>query len=211
MNKRNFEEADQICKQATEELKNTTDTNIWLEEYKALYESVSKINSNNEVVANVLLNNKIFLHIGHFHDCYKHLLFELHILDFMPHEQAFVYFFQKMDIYNINRLLDDSLTYQNIKKSQYIELLNTAFEEIKIRKNNHLIAYTGKCLECKPGHKSYCFIADQDGSHIDILIEVDQITNRIIDIYECLMMTYDINKTPLREKRIIIHELNIWD
>ncbi len=118
MNNTDFEIADNMCKEAAIELKSTSDTNKWLQEHKALYESVSIIYSKTNVVANVLFENKFYLNIGRFHDLYKHLLFELNILDHMSHEQAIVYFFEKMDIYNIDRLLDDNLTYQDIKKSQ---------------------------------------------------------------------------------------------
>jgi hypothetical protein len=205
VNKIEFEAADLICKEAAEELKSTLDTNKWLQEHKALYESVSIIYSKTNVVANVLFEDKFYLNIGRFHDLYKHFLFELNILDHMSHEQAIVYFFEKMDIYNIDRLLDDNLTYQDIKKSQYMIYLNAAFEEMQLRKNNHLIAYTGKCEGCKPGHKSYCFIGDQDGSHIDLLIEVDPYANRIIDLYECVKMSYDDRKQPIYDKHIRIH------
>jgi hypothetical protein len=205
VNKIEFEAADLICKEAAEELKSTLDTNKWLQEHKALYESVSIIYSKTNVVANVLFEDKFYLNIGRFHDLYKNFLFELNILDHMSHEQAIVYFFEKMDIYNIDRLLDDNLTYQDIKKSQYMIYLNAAFEEMQLRKNNHLIAYTGRCQECKPGHKSYCFIGDLDGSHIDILIEVDPYSNRILDLYECVKMKYDMEKQPAYDKHVRIH------
>ena len=205
MNKIEFEAADLICKEAAEELKSILDTNKWLKEHKSLYESVSIIYRETNVVANVLFEDKFYLNIGHFHDLYQHLLFELNILDHMSHEQAIVYFFERMDIKNIDRLLDDNLTYQDIKKSQYMIYLNAAFEEMQLRKNNHLVSYIGKCQGCKPNHNSYYFIGDQDGSHIDILIEVDPYSKRITDMYECVKMSYDDRKQPIYDKHVRIY------
>ena len=205
MNKSNFEILDQMCKEATLDLENANDSNNWIKEHNALFESVYKIYSETNIVANVLFEDRFYFEIGRFHDLYKNLLFELNILAHMSHEQAIVYFFEKMDIHNIDRLLDDNLTYQDIKKSQYMIYLKTAFEEMQLRKNNHLIAYTGKCEGCKPGHKSYCFIGNQDGSHIDILIEVDPYSNRITDLYECVKMNYDMEKKPAYDNHVRIH------
>ena len=123
----------------------------------------------------------------------------------MSHEQAIVYFFERMDIKNIDRLLDDNLTYQDIKKSQYMIYLNAAFEEMQLRKNNHLVSYIGKCQGCKPNHNSYYFIGDQDGSHIDILIEVDPYSKRITDMYECVKMSYDDRMQPIYDKHVRIY------
>ncbi len=205
MNHGDFEIADKMCIEAIFELKNSKDINKWFKDYASLFKAVSIKNKEGGKLVNSNFDDHTYLNIGHFHGLYKELHFEHNILDHMSHEQAIVYFFEKMDIHNIDRLLDDNLTYQDIKKSQYMIYLNTAFEEMQLRKNNHLIAYTGRCQECKPGHKSYCFIGDLDGSHIDILIEVDPYSNRIIDLYECVKMKYDMEKQPAYDKHVRIH------
>lgn len=211
MNKQDFEIADQMCKEATLEFKNNKDVNAWLNEHQSLFKSVTVINSKKEFELNMLFEGKFYLNIGSFFDIYKEGVFEQNILDHLSQEQAVIYFFEKMDIDKLDSLLDDDLTYQDIKKSQYMIALNNAFEEMKKRKNTHLISYPGKCRGCKPGHESYCFIGNQDGSHIDILIEVDSYSKRIKDIYECLKMSYNELKLPVYEKHIRIHTLKFED
>ena len=211
MNKKDFEIADQMCKEATLGFKNTKDANSWLNEYQSLFESVTVINSKKEFELNMLFEGKFYLNIGSFFDIYKGILFEQNILDHLSQEQAVIYYFEKMDIVNLDNLLDDDLTYQDIKKSQYIICLNNAFEEMKKRKNTHLISYAGKCQGCKPSHKSYCFIGNQDGSHIDILIEVDPYSKKIKDIYECLKMSYNNRKKPVYEKHVRIDTFKFKD
>ena len=211
MNKQDFDIADQMCKEATLAFKNTKDANAWLNEHQSLFESVTAINSKKEFELNMLFEGKFYLNIGGFFDLYKQLLFEHKILDNLSHDQAVIYFFEKMDIVNLDNLLDDDLTYQDSKKSQYLIYLSNAFDEMKKRKNTHLISYSGKCQGCKPGHKSYCFIGNQDGSHIDILIEVDPYSKKIKDIYECLKMSYNKLKQPVYEKHIRIHTIKFKD
>lgn len=211
MNKQDFEIADQMCKEATLGFKNTKDANSWLNEHQSLFESVTAINSKKEFELNMLFEGKFYLNIGSFFVIYKGILFEQNILDHLSQEQAVIYYFEKMDIVNLDRLLDDNLTYQDIKKSQYLIYLNNSFDEMKQRKNTHLISYAGKCQGCKPGHKSYCFIGNQDGSHIDILIEVDPYSKRIKDIYECLKMSYSEIKQPVYEKHIRIDTFKFKD
>lgn len=211
MNKQDFEIADQMCKEATLGFKNTKDVNNWIKDHQSLFESVTVINSNKEFELNMLFEGKFYLNIGSFFDIYKGVLFEQNILDHLSQEQAVVHFFEKMDIAKLDSLLDDDLTYQDIQKSQYMIYLNSAFLEMKQRKNTHLISYDGICQGCKPGHKSYCFIGNQDGSHIDILIEVDPYTKKVMDIYECQKMNYNDIKHPVYEKHVRIHTLKIED
>ena len=211
MNKKDFEIADQMCKEANLVLRKTNDENKWIKEYQSLFESVTLINSKKEFELKMLFEGKFYLNIGSFFDIYKGILFEQNILDHLSQEQAVIYFFEKMDIVNLDRLLDDNLTYQDIKKSQYLIYLKNSFDEMKERKNTHLISYAGKCQGCKPGHKSYCFIGNQDGSHIDVLIEVDPNSKRIKDIYECLKMSYSEIKQPVYEKHVRIHTLKFKD
>jgi hypothetical protein len=211
MQRKYFEIADQMCKEATLGFKDTKDVNNWIKDHQSLFESVTVFNSKKEFELNMLFEGKFYLNIGSFFDIYKGILFEQNILDHLSQEQAVIYFFEKMDIAKLDSLLDDDLTYQDIKKSQYMIVLNNAFEEMKKRKNTHLISYPGKCQGCKPGHKSYCFIGNQDGSHIDILIEMDPCSKRIKDIYECLKMSYNELKQPVFEKHIRIHTFEFKD
>lgn len=211
MQRKYFEIADQMCKEATLRFKDTKDVNNWIKDHQSLFESVTVFNSKKEFELNMLFEGKFYLNIGSFFDIYKGVLFEQNILDHLSQEQAVIYFFEKMDIAKLDSLLDDDLTYQDIKKSQYMIVLNNAFEEMKKRKNTHLISYPGKCQGCKPRHKSYCFIGNQDGSHIDILIEVDPNSKRIKDIYECLKMSYNDLKHPVYEKHVRIHTFKFKD
>jgi hypothetical protein len=208
MNKQEYEIADDFCKEALlDPLRNKAPLE-WLENNAALYEGISKLQNNEESNPLMLFGNKFYLQLGSFHSEYEKLLYEKNILKYMTQEEAFVYFFEKMDTYNIDKLLDVK-TCQDIEKHKYMQYLHEAFEEMQMRGNTHLGVWPGICQGCKPGHKSYCFLGNKDKSHIDILIELDPKTNLITDVYECLKMDCADDFKPEYSKKIRIHAFKL--
>ncbi len=208
MTKADYEIADDFCKEALlDPLRNKAPLK-WLENNAALYEGIYKLQNNEESNPLMLFGNKFYLQLGSFHSEYEKLLYEKNILKYMTQEEAFVYFFEKMDTYNIDKLLDVK-TCQDIEKHKYMRYLHEAFEEMQMRGNTHLGFWPGICQGCKPGHKSYCFLGNKDKSHIDILIELDPKTNLITDVYECLKMDCADDFKPEYSKKIRIHAFKL--
>ncbi len=208
MTKQDYEIADDFCKKALLELEVLYDPHKWLETNAALYEGISKMQESSETKPKMLFGNKFYLQIGSFLGKYEQLLFEKNILEHMSQEEAFIYFFEKMDTYNIDKLLDIK-TSQDIDKHKYMQYMHEAFEEMQIRGNQYLGVWPGICNGCKPGHKSHCFLGNKDKSYIELLIEIDVNTNRIIDVYECLDMKCVEDFKPEYSKKIRIHAFKL--
>ncbi len=206
--KKDYEIADDFCKQALLELEELNDPYKWLEAYAAIYEGISKMQEPSEKKPRMLFGNKFYLQLGSFLGKYEQLHFEKNILEHMSQEEAFIYFFEKMDTYNIDKLLDIK-TCQDIDKHKYMQYMHEAFEEMQFRGNQYLGVWPGICNGCKPGHKSYCFLGNKDKSHIELLIEIDINTNRIIDVYECLDMKCVEDFKPEYGKKIRIHAFKL--
>lgn len=208
MTKADYEIADDFCKEALLDSKRQNDSLNWLEAYAALYEGISKLQNTEDSKPLMLFGNKFYLQLGSFQCEYEKLLYEKNILEYMTQEEAFVYFFKKMDAYNIDKLLDIQ-TCQDIEKHKYLQYMHEAFEEMQLRGNNYLGIWPGICQGCKPGHKSFCFLGNKDKSHIDILIEINENNNRIVDVYECLKMDCVDNFKPEYSKKIRIHAFKL--
>jgi hypothetical protein len=208
MTKADYEIVDDFCKEALLDPLRKNAPLKWLENNAALYEGISKLQNNEESKPLMLFGNKFYLQLGSFHSEYEKLLYERNILKYMTQEEAFVYFFEKMDTYNIDKLLDVK-TCQDIEKHKYMQYLHEAFEEMQMRGNTYLGVWPGICQGCKPGHKSYCFLGNKDKSHIDILIELDPKTNLITDVYECLKMDCADDFKPEYSKKIRIHAFKL--
>jgi len=119
---------------------------------------------------------------------YERITYEENILADKTFEDSVIYFFERMDIDKLDLLLPFQ-KYQNFEKKTFMEMLSDAFNELKKRGNTRLHAYMGKCQQCLPNHKSYQLKGDYDGSHINLLIELNN--GNIIDIYECLSYKCD--------------------
>ena len=176
MTKDDFLIFDKKCKQAIVELKSQENHTKWIQDNAALHQSVSIKNEHGKSKANILFENFIFLHIGSFHGKYESLLYEENILNCMSQEEAILYFIEKMDIYNIDRVLE-------FRHLDFINYLKDAFIKMRLY-NNWLSLHSGKCYGMKPGRNSYRFVGNVDKSYIDILIEIDIENNRILNIKE---------------------------
>jgi len=98
---------------------------------------------------------------------------------------AVVHFIHKMDIEMLNDILDDKLTYQDMEKHRFLDMLEIAFDAIKRAGNEFLIPHKGMCnrSDCNYKFKGYSFRGDNTGAHIDLIIE--QTDGIVEDIYEC--------------------------
>lgn len=179
MTKDDFLILDKKCKQAIVELKSQENHTKWIQDNAALHQSVTIKNEHGKSKANTLFEKFFFLHIASFHGKYEALLYEENILNCMSQEDAILYFIEKMDIYNIDRILEFRHLY-------FINYLKDAFIKMRLYNNKWLSLYSGKCLGMKPGRNSYQFIGNTDKSNIDILIEMNTENSRIIKIQECL-------------------------
>lgn len=210
MTKADYLIAEDFCKQAVEELQMQNDPYEWMEKHKVLYETVTKLDSKGEEVSNSIFENYIHFGIVDFHQQFKSFLKNKRIVEYIEQEYAFTYFFQNMDSYDLDKLLDLK-TCQDIDKHLYMQYLQEAFDEMKIRGNQFLVIKEGICKECNPGKRSYCFAGNYDRSHIELFLEIDPETKRITDVYECLKMACDDGFKPEYSKHVRIHAFKLKD
>ncbi len=208
MTKADYLHAEDFCKQAVEELKKQIEPYEWIEKHKVLYESLTKLDSQGKEQPNSIFENYIHFGIVDFHLQYKSFLKNKRIVENIEQEHAFIYFFQNMDTYNIEKLLEVK-TCQDIEKHKYMEHMHEAFEEMQLRGNTFLVIKEGICQGCNPGLRAYCFTGNFDKSHIELFLEIDPHTKRITDVYECLKMDCDDGFKPEYSKKIRIHQFKL--
>ncbi len=165
-----------ICKLAIIELETKENHDQWLINNTALYQKIPIKCIKGKSAPIMLFGNKFFLNIGNFYGQYESLLFEQNILEFMTQEEAILYFIQKLDVYNIDRVL-------NSKPTQFINFIKNEFAEKRLN-NKWLILYSGKCLLNNPKCNYYRFMSNVDKTIVDIMIEFNKETNSIINIQE---------------------------
>ena len=208
MTKDDYLIAEDYCKQALEELQMQNNLYKWMEKHKVLYESLTTLDSKGEEVSNSIFENYIHFGIVDFHQQFKGFLKNKRIVENIEQEYAFTYFFQNMDTYHLDKLLDVN-TCQDIDKHLYIQYIQEAFDEMKVRGNQFLVIKEGVCKECNPEKKSYCFAGNVDKSHIELFLEIDPHIKRITDVYECLKMNCDDGFKPEYSKKIRIHQFKL--
>ncbi len=189
MNHKDFEIADEFCKEALKKYDQTialTNNYIkqskWIEDNKSLFEAISIKNYEQMGMCKCIFEDKYYSNISLFHKKYLQVEFEENILKHISIEEAILHFFERMNIDKIDKLLPYK-SFRDFEKSQFIELLSNAFNLIKSRGNTLLKITNGKCNSCLPGHKAYHFEGDKDGSYFNLLLEIEN--EAINDIYEC--------------------------
>ncbi len=98
-------------------------------------------------------------------------------------KDALVHFFSKMDIEMINAILDDELTYQDFRKTFFLKLLSTAFENLKNSGDSELTPIPGTCNNCNLCDTGFSFIGNNSGNYIDLIIQSEN--GKITDLFEC--------------------------
>ena len=176
MTKDEYHKMEESCQLAIIGLQTQENHGQWLKDNSTLYQKIPIKSINGKSAPIMLFGDKFFLNIGNFYGQYEALLFEQNILEFMSQEEAILYFIKKLDIYNIDRVL-------NSKPIQFIDFIKNEFAEKRLN-NKWLILYSGKCLLNNPNCNCYRFMGNVDKTIIDIMIEFNKETNSIINIQE---------------------------
>lgn len=89
----------------------------------------------------------------------------------------------KMDVNSLTNLLPDNLKYHDLEKSIFIERLRTAFNQFREMGDSHLIPIEGKCVGCYNSKIGYCFVGNNTGNYMQIVIREEY--GILEDIREC--------------------------
>jgi hypothetical protein len=105
----------------------------------------------------------------------------------MTQASAFIYFMCKLDIEMIDLILDDGITYQDLPKNLFINLLNDIIDDFLINGNTHLIEQVGFCKhgKCGPTKNGFLFCGNKNTDKTISFILQENVNGRITDIYEC--------------------------
>jgi hypothetical protein len=79
--------------------------------------------------------------------------------------------------------MSENHKYENYFKSEFLELLNNCFEDLKNKNINKLKVYKGKCSKCFKGQGSLTFIDKKSGDFTDFLLVIKD--NKVININFC--------------------------
>jgi hypothetical protein len=114
---------------------------------------------------------------------------------------AVIYFFQRMDISMLKMVLDDTHTYQDFEKKEFLKKLDYAFTALHEAGNTYLNRYAGFCNseECNFKCKGYSFVGNVSNDYMDLILEIKN--NKVTDIYECTKFVN--NETGLLKKEMI--------
>jgi len=186
MEKIDFQIADNFCEEALIEL-TYTHPSSWIVKHHDLYESISIKPEGRPSIANQNYGGLKYDYIGEFHSIYEQKVYEENILKEKSQYAAIVYFIERMNIDKIDELLDYQ-EYSDKDKPIFIEMLKGAFERFKEAGNNRLYREAGECKGCNNGCKGFAFIGNNDGSHIELVME--KTNDRVKDIYYCNIFSY---------------------
>lgn len=119
---------------------------------------------------------------------------------------AIQHFFETMDIEMVEAFLDSDKTYQDWKKSKFINKLADAFNQFKSYGDSNLASYPGSCGICDKSKSGFTFVGNISGNYMSIIFDVAE--GKINDLYECSV--FKRNKSDLKLKeRIYIDEVKL--
>lgn len=89
----------------------------------------------------------------------------------------------KMDIYELNLLLDEDIDYEDLGKVKFIEKLNENFNKHKIYGDSEFYLDLDICEGCNCNKPVCKFIGNHSNFHFALFFEVKE--NQLLDIYHC--------------------------
>lgn len=98
-------------------------------------------------------------------------------------ENEIVEAIKHMDIESLNLFLDKK-KYQNIKKAEFLEMLNVVFETMKTEGDTFLEAHEGSCASCIIGNPGFTFVGNRSRKYFDMVFEKNK-RGKLKDMYEC--------------------------
>jgi len=116
-------------------------------------------------------------------------------------KEAFAYYFSKLGITGIDRVLKDNNNYDGESKDFYVSLIRNEFENFKKQNIHYLKPIKGICKGCKNGCSGYVFIDEKSGFYVNMVIDVKN--SEIVDLIECLNFKLEVENSFIKEQIII--------
>lgn len=92
-------------------------------------------------------------------------------------------YFSRMDIEMLDLILDEKNTYNDLKKSLFLEKLNHIFEEFRKSGDTRLELHHGECSNCFRHCRGYTLLGNNSSNYLDLLVK--QENGEIKDIFYC--------------------------
>ena len=93
------------------------------------------------------------------------------------------YAIMKMDSYLLLTLLEDDMTYEDLRKQEFVDLLNDRFNNHKTLGDSELLLDLDYCKSCNCDKPVCKFIGNNSGKHFALYFEINK--GEINDIYHC--------------------------
>lgn len=102
------------------------------------------------------------------------------------HEDAILYFLERLDSNMIQLILDKKHLSKEFDKKAFIYKITDAFEQFSKRGNTFLNRFEGKCTSgvcTNTNCIGFTFVGNKTNHYMDLILEIKE--NKVIDIYEC--------------------------
>lgn len=119
--------------------------------------------------------------------------------------QAIQHFIETMDIEMIDAFLDNDKTYQDLKKSIFIDKLQKALKQFSNYGDTRLFAVEGNCNTCDKSKTGFTFIGNTSNNYMSIIF--DTAGGKIKDLYECSNFKAKQPSLKLKQRIYIDDEL----
>ncbi len=122
------------------------------------------------------------------------------LINYQSKKQQIFNAFSKMDIGQLQILLDDNKTYQDATKETFLEKLQEIFIQFKKHEDTELFQCYGRCRskECpNRGKSGYAFVGNKSNLYMKLIFEETE--SDILDIYHCT--EFSIPKQTLKLKK----------
>ena len=107
-----------------------------------------------------------------------------------------------MDIKSLDLFLDKK-KYQNIKKAEYLEMLNVVFETMKTEGDTFLEAHEGSCASCNLKNHGFTFVGNRSRKYFDMVFKKNK-RGKLKDMYECSHFNNKHNNSFIKTERLDI-------
>ena len=112
--------------------------------------------------------------------------------------EAIIYFIQKLDLEMVEMILKDDLTYQDLEKKKFIQILRDGFFEFNEAGDEYLNVYKTSCNSCNKGKLAYLFVGNKSKNYMCFYFDTKN--GEIDDMYECNWFKFNKDFVELNKK-----------
>ena len=199
MDKIEYQNTDTFCKKILADFDAFADMLEWLNKYEQVYKKINIQPKGLPAIASCNYEGVSYEQIAKFHSLYQKTEYEYHILEYLPHDLAIMYFFEHMNAYMLGHYLKEEY-YMGKDRLDFLNLISLSFKELQNRGNTQLIAQDIYCQ--KHDLMEYCFMGNNDKSYLHLILKLDNKT--VVNLMEGIELDPNLPIDINPEKRVYI-------